>query len=153
MAVRSSSSFNRAPRLRRKVENPLWEWRKSVGADLLYLNANLPVLERLPAVETILGGHKDLTEAEQIRQSISSGKLPALREDSADIAAQLRDLRDKLKALVEEEQRVSGAPYGWTNELIACLRVSGGDERLSALERLRPAQDRLPSGAAPQWRG
>lgn len=117
--------------------------RKSVGADLLYLNANLPVLERLPAVETILGAHKDLSEAEQIRQSISSGKLPALREDSADIAAQLRDLRDMLKALAEEERRVSGAPYGWTNELIACLRVSGGDERVSALERLRPDAERL----------
>lgn len=97
----------------------------------------------MPAVETILGAHKDLSEAEQIRQSISSGKLPALREDSADIAAHLRDLRDKLKALVEEEQRVSGAPYGWTSELIACLRVSGGDERLSALERLRPDAERL----------
>jgi very-short-patch-repair endonuclease len=117
--------------------------RKSVGADLLYLKANLPALERLPAVETILGAHKDLAEAEQIRQSISSGKLSALREDSADIAAQLRDLRDKLKALAEKEQRVADAPYGWTNELISCLRGSGGDERLSALERLRPDAERL----------
>jgi very-short-patch-repair endonuclease len=117
--------------------------RRSVGADLLYRKANLPVLERLPAVETILGAHKDLSEAEQIRQSISSGKLSALRDDSAETAAQLRDLRDKLKALAEEEQRVADAPFGWTGELIACLRVSGGDERLCALERLRPDAERL----------
>lgn len=117
--------------------------RRSVGVDLLYLNAKLPALEVLPAVETILGAHKDLSEAEQIRLLISSGKLPALREDSADGAVQLRDMRDKLKALAKEEQRIADAPYGWSGELISCLSVTGGDERLSALERLRPDAERL----------
>ncbi len=117
--------------------------RKSVGADLRYLNAKLPDLERLPAVEAILSAHKDLSEAEQIRQMISSGKLPALCEDSTDGAVQLRDLRAKLRELSGEEQRIADAPYGWTGELISCLMVSGDEERLNALERLRPDAGRL----------
>ncbi|MEE4211653.1 MAG: DUF3320 domain-containing protein [Parvularcula sp.] len=117
--------------------------RKSVGADLLYLNAKLPALERLPTVETILDAHKSLSEAELIRQSISSGKLPALREESANSAAQLQTLQEKLKSLFDEERRISSAPYEWTDELIACLQVSGDDDRLGALERLRPDAELL----------
>src|SRR5690606_36823512 len=85
--------------------------RRVVGDDLVYINARLPDLERLPTVEALLNAHKDLSKAEQIRERISRGELPALREDRDDTVSRLRDLTAKLTSLSAEEQRVAGAPY------------------------------------------
>ncbi len=123
--------------------------RKAVGDDLLYLNARLPDLERLPTVETLLNAHKDLSKAEQISERISKGELPALREDRDDTVSRLRDLTAKLKSLSAEEQRVSGAPFAWTDELLLCLGQTEPDDRLTALESLR--EEALRLGAEYQY--
>lgn len=117
--------------------------RRVVGDDLVYINARLPDLERLPTVEALLNAHKDLSKAEQIRERISRGELPALREDRDDTVSRLRDLTAKLKSLSAEEQRVAGAPYPWTNELLQCIGEAEPDNRLSAFESLREEALRL----------
>lgn len=91
--------------------------RMRLGADLVYLNDSLPVIESLPTEAALLVLHRDLLQAHHIETLIGSGAvLPLIDGTPATLerAAKLRELLRRGDALRADIQK---DPFAWADRL------------------------------------
>jgi len=137
-----------APPLSEDEAGKLREARRKVGQDLVYVQANCPSADSLPATTAIAELHEVLSSMRMIEAEVERGDLPDLKATTAEViiaARELLNLVEEAKALVEELEAADG---GWPLDVrIKCQLRSTVSER-QALESLFTDIDALTEARA-----
>jgi hypothetical protein len=105
--------------------------RKRAGADLAYLDAELPTAANLPAAATIAEWHRDLIAAASLSDVVASSE-PILRRTVTALGPNdAKTLADELTVHAETVEAMTADAWTWT---LVDLHLSG----VQSMERLRP---------------
>lgn len=125
-----------APPLTEEEAGKLREARRKVGQDLVYVQANFPSADSLPATAAIAELHEVLSSMRTIEAEVERGDLLDLKATTAEVliaARNLLELVEEAKTLAEE---LESTDSGWPLDLrIKCRLPSFISER-QALESL-----------------
>jgi very-short-patch-repair endonuclease len=131
------------PPLSEEEAGKLREARRKVGLDLVYVEANCPSSDALPATNEVAQLHEVLSSMRTIEAEIASGELIPLKATTAEVliaAQELLELVENAKTLVEG---LESADSSWPHDLRReCRQPEFISERL-ALEALFSGMDSL----------
>ena len=125
-----------SPPLSEEEAGQLREARRKLGADLVYVSAQIPSADALPQTKAVAELHQVLSKMKEIEAQVTNGDLLPLKSVTPSVLEIARELVlriDEAAALVEELAAVEG---GWPLELrVKCVLPSFASER-AALEAL-----------------
>lgn len=125
-----------APPLLEEEAGKLREARRKVGQDLVYVQADYPSADSLPATATIAELHEALSSMRTIEAEVERGELLDLKATTAEVliaARELLELVEETKTLVEELESADG---GWPLKLRMKCRLSSFVSERQALESI-----------------
>ena len=143
-----SLSSEHVPPLSEDDVGRLREYRRKLGADIAYIQANIPSADDLPTAANIAELHNVLCRIKELNDLEQSGKLiplKALTHDVLQAARHFLQQLDEAKALVDELDAVGES---WPHELRAKCRLSSFTSERKALEALFDDIDRLIAARA-----
>jgi len=114
----------------------LREARRTLGADLAYLNSVLPALAALPAAAEIQQAHQDLAKVAQLQAREKDGAVPGLSDQAPHTLATAQAAFDTLGTLRRLGQRLQLETGDWASALLALLRRHPAHDLLALLEPL-----------------
>lgn len=97
--------------------------RVKVGTDLEYLDARLPAADSLPVADTLLQLHHDLVRAREIDESVETGDLLPLIDQTPATFELARALAEKLQQAETLAGALIEAAKPWTAKLLTTFRT------------------------------
>ncbi len=125
-----------APPLTEEEAGKLREARRKVGQDLVYVQANYPSADSLPATAAIAELHETLSSIRRIEAEVERGDLLDLKATTAEVLIAARDLLELVEEAKTLAEELESGESDWPLDLrIKCRQPSFTSER-QALESL-----------------
>lgn len=110
--------------------------RRTLGADIEYLDASLPPLADFPDARELLTVHQDLARLEKMQRSVENGEVPALADAGPETLSLATELAAKVESYASLRDELASAGRNWTGEMLNRLRDGRDPEMLRVLEGL-----------------
>lgn len=117
----------------------LREARRTLGADIDYLDASLPQVVEFPHASLLLEVHKDLSLFETLKDSVEKGDVPALADSSQETLSLAHQLLTSIETVRQAREEILQANRPWTAALRLRLQRFGNDDLYGMLEALGAA--------------
>ena len=125
-----------APPLSDDEAGRLRDARRKLGADLVYVNARVPVTEELPTGTQIGELHELLSRIKEIEDAVANGEVLPLAATTPDVLELARQLSRQILESLRLVESLEAEQSGWPQQLrIKCRQSSFASER-AALEAL-----------------
>ena len=125
-----------APPLSDEEAGRLRDARRKLGADLVYVNARVPVTEELPTGTQVGELHELLSRIKEIEDAVANGEVLPLAATTPDVLELARQLSGQILESRRLVESLEAEQSGWPQQLrIKCRQASFASER-AALEAL-----------------
>ena len=125
-----------APPLSDDEAGRLRDARRKLGADLVYVNARVPVIEELPGGTQVGELHELLSRIKEIEDAVANGEVLPLAATTPDVLELARQLSGQILESLRLVEILEAEQSGWPQQLrIKCRQASFASER-AALEAL-----------------
>ena len=125
-----------APPLSDEEAGRLRDARRKLGADLVYVNARVPVIEELPGGTQVGELHELLSRIKEIEDAVANGEVLPLAATTPDVLELARQLSGQILESLRFVESLEAEQSGWPQQLrIKCRQASFASER-AALEAL-----------------
>ncbi len=114
----------------------LREARRTLGADIAYLEAALPQLIEFPESHLLLQAHQDLSRFSLLSKEVEAGQVPALADSGQETIAAAQKLEQDVAHLRNLRNEVSAANRAWAGAMRERVRKSGITDVLDLFESL-----------------
>lgn len=138
-----SLSSSQAPPFSEEQAGRLREARRTLGKDIVYVDARVPSAEDFPSEAAIAELHDVLLKKQSIQEEIERGELLSLRGTSSEVLAAVRNLLTLVEETLEVLSQLETVGEPWPFDLRSrCRQPSFASER-TALESLFEDLDAL----------
>ena len=125
-----------APPLSDEEAGRLRDARRKLGADLVYVNARVPVIDQLPTGVQVGELHELLSRIKEIEDAVANGEVLPLAAATPDVLESARQLSTQILESLRLVESLEAEQSGWPQQLrIKCRQASFASER-AALEAL-----------------
>lgn len=122
--------------------------RRSVGADLVYLGAELAVADALPTAEQIGELHRTLMGLKEIDHAIAEVPGLAVRANTNEVQQAVQELAKSIELAIQEAEALETNAAGWGPAFREKCRTASYAAERSAFEALFSDIDRLVAARA-----
>jgi very-short-patch-repair endonuclease len=131
-----TSAAGHAPPLSDDEAGRLREVRRRLGADLVYVQAQVPAADDLPPPADVAQLHEVLVRIEEIERAVDQGRLLPLRAGTPEVLAAARELLAAIGAARDVLAEIDELGEPWAHDLRVKCRLGSLQAERAALEAL-----------------